>query len=103
MLQFLAAILPGHYNTGGTVSAATYTVWRDNLGAPAGTLPNDTDGGPIGSAQYATWKANFGMTQGTGIGQTSQAIPEPASGFLLLMGILLAQRFRMTSVLSRTR
>ncbi len=51
---------PGDYNTDSIVDAADYTVWRDNLGAPAGTLQNDTDGGIIGQAQYDTWRANYG-------------------------------------------
>ena len=54
--------LPGDYNQDGVVDAADYTVWRDNLGQPEGTLPNDIDGGQIGPAQYATWQANFGST-----------------------------------------
>lgn len=53
----------GDYNENGIVDAADYTTWRDNLGAPAGTLPHDADGGVIGQAQYNTWKAHFG--QGT--------------------------------------
>ncbi len=51
----------GDYNNDGIANAADYTTWRNNLGAPAGTLPNDTDGGVIGQSQYNTWKANFGM------------------------------------------
>jgi hypothetical protein len=51
----------GDYNNSGITDAADYTLWRDNLGAPAGTLPNDKDGGVIGQAQYNTWKANFGL------------------------------------------
>src|SRR5690606_15721185 len=54
--------LAGDYNADGTVDAADYTVWRNNLGAPAGTLPNDTAGGPIGAGQYLAWKANFGAS-----------------------------------------
>jgi hypothetical protein len=37
--------LPGDYNDDGTVDAADYVAWRKNVGAPAGTLPNDIDGG----------------------------------------------------------
>ena len=54
----------GDYNGDGTVDAADYTVWRNNVGAPEGTLPNDPNGGVIGSAQYETWKANFGSSGG---------------------------------------
>ena len=58
--------LPGDYNENEVVDAADYTVWRNNSGAPAGTLPHDVDGGAIGEAQYTTWKDNFGMTTGAG-------------------------------------
>ena len=53
-------VLAGDFNANNVVDAADYTVWRDRVGAPAGTLPNDVDGGVIGTAQYARWKANFG-------------------------------------------
>ncbi len=82
--RLLTAItgLSGDYNNDGTVDAADYTVWRDNEGAVAGTLLNDTDGGVIGAAQYATWVNNFGATS-----STSVAIPEPAAGLMLLIGL----------------
>jgi hypothetical protein len=86
--------LPGDYNEDGTVNAADYAVWRDNVGAVAGTLPNDVDGGVIGAAQYNTWVANFGNS-GSGSGNDS-AVPEP-SIVVLLMGIAVAfglRRFR---------
>jgi hypothetical protein len=93
----LANPLLGDYNNNGVVDAADYTVWRDNLGAPAGTLPNDTDGGVIGPAQYATWKANFGSAAGGGAAAHSApgdsaganyAVPEPGAWLLALGGTL---------------
>jgi hypothetical protein len=75
---------PGDYNGNNVVDAADYTAWRDNLGAPAGTLPNDVDGGEIGAAQYTTWKANFGMAAGAGA--INSAVPEPSTFVLLLAG-----------------
>ena len=61
------------------MNAADYTAWRNNLGAPAGTLPNDSYGGVIGQDQYNTWKANFGMSL-PGSGSLADAtVPEPAS------------------------
>lgn len=58
----------GDFNSDGTVNIADYVVWRNNLGAPEGTLPNDPHSGVIGSDQFDTWKANFGLTGGEGGG-----------------------------------
>jgi hypothetical protein len=89
--------LPGDYNGNGVVDAADYTVWRDNLGAAAGTLPNDTDSGMIGLAQYDSWKENFGAAAWVGGSRwaSSVPVPEPES-WLLFLGLaavgLLARR-----------
>lgn len=87
LLEVVEIILPGDYNDDGVVDAADFTEWRDNLGAVAGTLPNDADGGAIGQAQYDTWKDNFGAS-GPGSGasselQSTSAAPEPASFMLI--------------------
>jgi hypothetical protein len=57
----------GDYNDNGTVDAADYTVWRDNLGGPGTALQHrDPDNiGEIGSDDYDSWKANFGATSAT--------------------------------------
>jgi len=77
---------PGDYNNDGIVNAADYTLWRNNFGAPAGSLLNDVDGGTIGPAQYATWKARFGTAAGAGATASSMAVPEPTGLVLLVMG-----------------
>ena len=74
--------LPGDYNNNGTVDAADYTVWRNNVGQTAGTLRNDTVGGPIGRGQYDLWKANYGTTAGGAGARVS--VPEPSSLVLLM-------------------
>jgi unsaturated rhamnogalacturonyl hydrolase len=92
----LAAIpidpVPGDYNDDGEVNAADYTVWRNHLGAAAGTLPHDVDGGAIGQAQYDTWKTYFGTSAGAAaIG----SVPEPATISLLMLtaaGVCLRRR-----------
>jgi hypothetical protein len=85
--------LAGDYNDDGVVDAADYTRWRDNLGAPAGTLPNDVDGGVIGAAQYNTWKAEFGSASGGASGVAAVApVPEPASHWLLLSAVVAGRR-----------
>jgi hypothetical protein len=76
--------LPGDYNNDGTVDAADYTVWRNNLGSPI-ALPNDDTAG-VGPDDYDRWKQHYGSTLGAaGIatGLPSQ-VPEP-SGLLLVM------------------
>lgn len=109
-----AGAAPGDYNEDGIVNLADYTVWRDNVGAPAGTLPNDSDGGEIGSAQYLTWKANFGESAGgtfqtyTGVVRyvslapllgTSVAVPEPSAYLIaaMMVGVFGLLRVRKQS------
>ena len=84
----VTSALAGDYNNDGSVDAADYTLWRDNLGAAAGTLPNDTDGGPIGSAQYATWKTNFGASLPLSTSQPFAAVPEPGSALLWAIALV---------------
>lgn len=82
--------LPGDYNDDGSVDLADYTVWRDHLGSPAGTLPNDIAVGDIGVAQYLAWKSNYGIV--AQVDETSSAVtnvPEPAAATLLLCAGIL--------------
>lgn len=81
----LAVELIGDYNEDGTVNAADYAVWRDNVGA-TDTLPNDAIGGMIGTAQYDQWRAAFGNTSGSGAGA---AVPEPGTFVLALAALIL--------------
>jgi len=84
--------LLGDYNGNHVVDAADYTVWRNRLGGS--DLLNDASPGTIDVADYNYWKAHFGAT-GAGSGGMA-AVPEPASGALVLIAALihLARRFR---------
>jgi hypothetical protein len=87
----LVAPLTGDYNENGTVDAADYVVWRENVGT-MNTLPNDNIGGTIGPDHYVQWQANFGKSAGgSGLGT---AVPEPASLTLILCGLVSLGRFR---------
>jgi hypothetical protein len=79
--------LVGDYNSDGTVDAADYTVWRDNLGGAGSTLGANRDplngAGLVGVADYNSWKANFGASGAGSGGLASAAVPEPATLTLL--------------------
>ncbi|WP_425397128.1 hypothetical protein [Aeoliella sp.] len=51
----------GDFNNDDVVNLADYALWRNNLGAPDGTLPNDGElAGVIGTEHFDLWQANFG-------------------------------------------
>ncbi len=88
--------LSGDYNNDGKVDAADYTVWRDTLGAPVGTLLNDTVGivgGVVGAEQYNAWRANFGATM-PAAALAGGSVPEPRSLALLALAACLGLRIR---------
>ena len=73
--------LDGDYNNDGTVDAADYTVWRDNLGELL-ELPNDTTPGTVDTGDYTTWANNFGA-----VASAATAVPEPAAAGLALLAL----------------
>ncbi len=93
----LARGISGDYNNNGTVDAADYVLWRDNLNSSV-TLPNDTTPGMVQQADYDVWRANFGRssTGALGAGIDPQGVPEPASLWLgsIVFGLVAAARTR---------
>jgi hypothetical protein len=82
----------GDYNGDGTVDAADYTVWRDNLNGDASALENrdPNNMGNVNQDDYDSWKANFGAMAGAGAGaSTTAAVPEPATWLLACVLMLL--------------
>lgn len=81
--------LPGDYNGDGTVDAADYTVWRDNLGGDARLFAfGSRDGslsGPIGAGDYDFWKGRFGNTSAAATLEAAAPVPEP--GTLGMIGL----------------
>jgi hypothetical protein len=94
--QFLSSMSagpanPGDYNDDGTVNAADYVSWRNNVGT-TNALANDAIGGTIGQQHYLQWRSNFGRVAGSA--SALSAVPEPASLAVLLIGIACATRCR---------
>lgn len=81
----------GDYNQNGSVDAADYAVWRDNVDT-TNALPNDFVGGTIGTGQYTQWRSHFGESwtavvgASSGLDIASSAVPEPAAIIVLIAG-----------------
>jgi hypothetical protein len=87
-LRVMMAALAGDYNKNGTVDAADYTLWRDNLGAATeASINNNGDGGGVTASDYTHWKTRFGNTPGSAA-ILSSAVPEPATLTSLVVGML---------------
>jgi hypothetical protein len=84
--------LPGDFNGDGSVDAADYTVWRDNLGAADESSLNGNGDGVNGvdQADYDLWKSQFGAPGSGGGSLTAGAVPEPTSVMLLAVGLAAA-------------
>jgi hypothetical protein len=87
-LRSLAAGVTGDYNADGTVDAADYVVWRDNLGT-SNMLPNDPTPESVSMEDYGVWRASFGNSSGVGAAMHSANVPEPHAVALLLIGLAM--------------
>jgi hypothetical protein len=85
--QHFHAIIRIYRLDNGTVDAADYVFWCENVGASV-TLPNDPIGGQFGQPQYDQWKSHFGTSSPAGNAIALGAIPEPIT--LMLIGCLSA-------------
>jgi hypothetical protein len=86
----------GDYNNDGTVGAADYVVWRDQLGQNV-TLPNDSTPGMVTAEDYTVWSANFGISSiGAGSLLIATSVPEPAALLLLAIGAVAGPFFLHT-------
>jgi hypothetical protein len=80
--------LAGDYNGNGIVDMADYVLWRDAL--QNGTaLPHDTTPESVSAADYDLWRANFGRTGGAGSIANVAAVPEPMTGVMGLVAVVL--------------
>jgi hypothetical protein len=101
-------ILPGDYNSDGTVDAADYVVWRKTLGriVPLATAADGNGDGTIDPEDYHVWRTNFGNSRPGGAGSSFAAVPEPAGKLLLVFAVgmaLTGMRIRIGTVPNRMR
>ncbi len=87
----------GDYNENGSVDAADYNIWRDNLGT-AFVLPNrsPTETGNVNQADYDFWKTNFSPAASVA---AAAAVPEPMSVALAALMTLAIAACRRADVL----
>lgn len=78
-------ILAGDYNMSGSVTAADYTTWRNNLGSITNAAADGNGDGVVNAADYVIWRKAIGHGSGSGSGLGSGSVPEPASASLLLI------------------
>jgi cyclophilin family peptidyl-prolyl cis-trans isomerase len=87
-------IIDGDYNFDGKVSAADYTIWRDQLGSSTSAEADGNGDGQVNAADYLIWQDNFGAVTRFGDGSGASAgdsqgvlgVPEPSS--VLILGFL---------------
>ncbi len=85
--------VPGDYNGNGVVDEADYVLWRNG-----GPLLNEVSSlGTVDQSDYDAWRAAFGNTSGSGSGLGSEAVPEPTSLSLVILGSLLLKSRRRKS------
>jgi autotransporter-associated beta strand protein len=77
----------GDYNRDGIVDAADYMVWRTSLGSTTNLAADGNGNGSIDPGDYDVWKSNFGK-KSTGGSGSSAAVPEPATLWLALSGLV---------------
>ena len=75
---------------------ADYTVWRDTLGSTTNLAADGNSNGMIDAGDYGVWKTNFGNHTGAGAGANA-AVPEPATLWMLLVGVLVMCSRRRTT------
>lgn len=80
----------GDYNSDNVVNTLDYALWRQNFGSTTNLTADGNLNGVVDAADYTIWRNNLGQVlpgSGSNIGLSfGNAIPEPSSAVLLLVG-----------------
>ncbi len=89
----------GDYDRSGAVNSDDYVLWRNTFGLMGADLAADGNGDEsVDAADYVLWRDKFGLGVGCGADASIVgAVPEPASGLLLIVA------FFSGLAISRTR
>ena len=83
-------IVEGDYNFSGSVTAADYTLWRNNFGSTTNLALDGNGNGIVDASDYVLYRKKFGQSSGSGSGSLADFnVPEPTSSFLILTAGLL--------------
>jgi hypothetical protein len=87
--------LPGDFNHDHVVDTADYVVWRNSFGQTGNVAADGNEDNVVNSGDYLLWQSNFGRSEPSGA-SAAAAVPEPASVWLLISGLVAAAlaRFR---------
>lgn len=88
----------GDFNGDGSVDAADYSVWRDNLGAAdeAVIAFNGDGANGVDAEDYNLWKSNFGQLYPASASLAQSPMPEPGTLALLVVCTLLLSSWSRT-------
>ncbi|HEY3394388.1 MAG TPA: hypothetical protein VGK58_16865, partial [Lacipirellulaceae bacterium] len=76
----ISELLPGDFNTDGTVDASDYVMWRKNDGSQEG---------------YNIWRTNFGRSVGSAASLTEAPVPEPRGMILFAISLYAMAALRL--------
>lgn len=89
LLPAFPAGLAGDFNNDGTVDAADYTVYRDNLGLSDAALNGNGTGdvsGTVVPSDYTLWVASYGNSSST---SSAASVPEASTGVLAMLAMFI--------------
>jgi hypothetical protein len=87
------SVAPGDYNGNDVVDAADYTLWQDTVGQTSTIAGSGADGdrsSVVDAGDFTVWKNKFGnLVPGSGgSGRLTNAVPEPATTWLIATGLV---------------